>query len=95
MKIYVGNLSNDIDKDDVKKAFEAFGAVSSVKLKKDMFSGESKGYGFVEMLATKEANAAIEGLNGKNLKGKALLVREARSESNQWKNMRRGQNRPF
>ncbi len=95
MKIYVGNLTNEIDKDDIKKAFEDFGKVSSVKMKKDQFSGETKGYGFVEMLATKEAETAIKELDGKELKGQILVVREARSESTPWKTMRRGQKRPF
>ena len=78
MNIFVGNLSRDVTEDDLQKAFEAFGQVKSVKVIKDLFSGESKGFGFVEMQAKAEAQSAINGLNGKELKGRALNVNEAR-----------------
>ncbi len=78
MNIFVGNLSRDTTEDDLKQAFEAFGQVKSVTIIKDMFSRESKGFGFVEIQATAEAQAAINGLNGKELKGRALNVNEAR-----------------
>ncbi|HLE86217.1 MAG TPA: RNA-binding protein [Candidatus Brocadiaceae bacterium] len=78
MNIFVGNLSRDTTEEDLQKAFEAFGQVKSVTIIKDMFSRESKGFGFVEMQAKAEALAAIDGLNGKMLKGRALNVNEAR-----------------
>ena len=78
MNIYVGNLSFDCTDDDLKEAFEAFGQVTSANIIKDKFSGNSRGFGFVEMPQKEEAEAAIEGLNGKDMKGRALNVNEAR-----------------
>ncbi len=78
MNIFVGNLSHDVTEDDLRQAFEAFGQVKSVKVIKDLFSGTSKGFAFVEMQARAEAQAAITGLNSKELKGRALNVNEAR-----------------
>jgi RNA recognition motif-containing protein len=78
MNIYVGNLSYDVTEEDLRKAFEAFGKVTSVNLIKDKYSGRSKGFGFVEMAEKSEATAAIQGLNGKDLKGRAISVNEAR-----------------
>lgn len=78
MNIFVGNLSHDVTEDDLRQAFEAFGQVKSVKVIKDLFSGTSKGFAFVEMQAKAEAQSAITGLNGKQLKGRALNVNEAR-----------------
>ena len=78
MNIFVGSLSNDTTEEDLQKAFEAFGQVKSVTIIKDMFSRESKGFGFVEIQSKAEAQAAINGLNGTMLKGKALNVNEAR-----------------
>jgi RNA recognition motif-containing protein len=81
MNIYIGNLSRDITEEDLGQAFEAFGKVSAVAIIKDKFSGESRGFGFVEMPAKGEAQAAIAGLNGKELKGRILNVNEARPRS--------------
>ena len=78
MNIYAGNLSRDVTEDDLRQAFEAFGEVESVNVIKDKFSGESRGFGFVEMPGKAEAQAAIDGLNGKELKGETLKVSEAR-----------------
>jgi RNA recognition motif-containing protein len=78
MNIYVGNLLREVTEDDLRKAFEAFGQVTSASIIKDKFSGESRGFGFVEMPAKAEAQAAISGLNGKELKGQVLNVNEAR-----------------
>ena len=78
MNIYVGNLSHDASEDDMRQAFEAFGQVASATIIKDKFSGESRGFGFVEMPNKPEAQAAIQGLNGQDLKGRALKVSEAR-----------------
>ena len=78
MNIYVGNLSRDATEDDLRQAFEAFGEVSSVNIIKDRFTGESRGFGFVEMPTKTEADAAITGMNGQDLKGRAVNVNEAR-----------------
>jgi RNA recognition motif-containing protein len=78
MNIYVGNLSGDVTEDDLRQAFEAFGEVSTINIIKDRFSGESRGFGFVEMPAKAEAEAAIAGMNGQDLKGRAVNVNEAR-----------------
>jgi RNA recognition motif-containing protein len=81
MNIYVGNFSREVTEDDLRKAFEAFGQVTSVTIIKDKFSGESRGFGFVEMPAKAEAQSAINGLNSKELKGRTLNVNEARPRS--------------
>jgi len=78
MNIYVGNLSYSVTEDDLRQAFEAFGQVASVSIIKDKFSNQSKGFGFVEMPSQEEAQAAITGMNGKELKGRAMNVNEAR-----------------
>ncbi len=78
MKIYVGNMSYDTTEEDLLLACEAFGKVESATIIKDKFSGESKGFGFVEMSSKAEGQAAIDGLNGKELKGRTLNVNEAR-----------------
>jgi len=78
MNIYVGNLSRDVTEEDLRQTFESFGKVDSTTIIKDKFSGESRGFGFVEMPAKAEAEAAITGLNGKELKGRPLKVNEAR-----------------
>jgi len=76
--IYVGNLSPDVTEKDLKEAFEAFGEIASVSVIKDKFSGEPRGYGFVEMPSKDEAQSAIDGLNGTDLKGQSLKVNEVR-----------------
>ncbi len=81
MNIYVGNLSFEVGEEDLKQAFEGFGQVESVNVIKDKFSGQSRGFGFVEMPNKAEAQAAISGLNGKDLKGRAINVSEARPRS--------------
>jgi RNA recognition motif-containing protein len=78
MNIYVGNLSYEITEDDLWLAFEQFGAVESVNIIKDKFSGQSKGFGFVEMPSKAEGQSAIDGLNGKEKNGRTLKVNEAR-----------------
>lgn len=78
MNIYVGNLSFEVTEEDLQGAFESFGKVESAKIIKDKYSGQSKGFGFVEMPSADEAKSAISGLNGKELKGRALNVNEAR-----------------
>ncbi len=78
MKIYVGNMSYETTEEDLRLACEAFGKVESATIIKDKFSGEPKGFGFVEMSSKAEGQAAIDGLNGKELKGRTLNVNEAR-----------------
>lgn len=82
MKIFVGNLSNRVNTEALQLAFAAYGQVSSVDIIKDKFSGESKGFGFVEMPAKAEAIAAMSGLNGQEMEGKKLTVNEARPKTN-------------
>ncbi|RJR40820.1 MAG: RNA-binding protein [Desulfobacteraceae bacterium] len=78
MNIYVGNLSYTVTEDELRQTFEAFGQVTSASIIKDKFSGQSKGFGFVEMPSSEEAQAAIKALNGKEMKGRSLNVNEAR-----------------
>ena len=78
MKIYVGNLSFDITEDELSAEFSAFGNVESVAIPTDKFSGRPKGFAFVEMASKSEAEAAITGLNGKNLRERTIVVNESR-----------------
>ena len=78
MNIYVGNLSREVTEDELRQEFEAFGHVTSVNIIKDRYSGESRGFGFVEMATKSEAQAAINELNGKSLGERTLSVSEAR-----------------
>ncbi|HLB74585.1 MAG TPA: RNA-binding protein, partial [Sedimentisphaerales bacterium] len=78
MNIYVGNLSPKTTEDDLRQAFEAFGQVATANVIKDKFSGESKGFGFVEMPSKDEAQSAIDQMNGKELQGSPVSVNEAR-----------------
>ncbi len=89
MKIYVGNLSSKVTEDDLKEAFEAFGQLASVTLVKDRSTGDSRGFGFIEMPAKAEAQAAIEGLNGTDLLGKTVTVNEARPRPENDRNRKR------
>jgi len=77
MNIYVGNLAYEVTEGDIRTEFEAFGEVSSVAIIKDNYSGQSKGFGFVEMPKLQEGQAAIAGLNGKKLKERAITVNRA------------------
>jgi uncharacterized membrane protein YgcG len=77
MKIYVGNLSYEVTEEDLRLALEEFGQIESVTIIKDKYSGQSKGFGFVEMASKAEGQSAIDGLNGKELKGRTLNVNEA------------------
>ncbi|MDP9902047.1 RNA recognition motif domain-containing protein [Variovorax ginsengisoli] len=77
-KLYVGNLSYNIRDNDLEQAFSQYGSVASAKVMMERETGRSKGFGFVEMGSDAEALAAIEGLNGHSLDGRALTVNEAR-----------------
>jgi cold-inducible RNA-binding protein len=78
MKIYVGNMPYGVTEEDLKQSFSAFGEVTSVTIIKDKMSGQSKGFGFVEMASAEQGQAAISGMNEKELKGRKLNVNEAR-----------------
>jgi len=78
MNIYVGNLAKEVTDDELQSLFAEHGKVKSVKIIRDLFSGESKGFGFVEMFSNTEAQAAMTALNITELKGKRIQVNEAR-----------------
>ena len=77
-KLYVGNLAYAVRDDSLQEAFARFGTVSSAKVMMDRDTGRSKGFGFVEMSTDAEAQAAINGMNGQDLEGRAVVVNEAR-----------------
>jgi len=81
MNIYVGNLSRETTEDELRQAFEAFGQVISVKILRDRVTGESNGFGFVEMLVSDEGRTAITEMNGKDLKGHTINVEEGKMKT--------------
>jgi len=81
MKLYVGNLSYNTGENDLREMFAAYGAVESVAVITDRDTGRSKGFGFVEFANDAEGQAAIAGLNGKEVSGRALTVSLARPKS--------------
>ena len=81
MNIYVGNLSREVTEEELRQEFTAFGQVTSVSIIKDKYSGQSRGFGFVEMSSKSEGQAAITGLKGKTLKDRTLDVNEAHPRS--------------
>jgi len=81
MNIYVGNLPYSVTDSDLRTTFAKFGDVSEVNLITDRFTGESKGFGFVEMSNNSQADAAIKGLNGTDMKGRTITVNQARPKS--------------
>jgi cold-inducible RNA-binding protein len=83
MNIYVGNLSYDATDVTIREAFESFGQVTSARVIKDKYNGQSRGFGFVEMLEQAQAQTAIKSLNGKELLGKPISVNEARARTGQ------------
>lgn len=78
MNLYIGNLSYRITEDQLRQAFEQYGAVTSCTIIKDKMTGQSKGFGFLEMPDSAEAEAAVTGWNGRDLMGRRLNVNEAR-----------------
>jgi len=89
MNMYVSNLSFHTMDDDLRKLFEQFGSVSSAKVITDRDSGRSRGFGFVEMTSDAEAKEAINGLNGKEIEGRAMSVsiakeKVARADNKRW-----------
>ncbi|CAG0941333.1 hypothetical protein BROC_01401 [Candidatus Brocadiaceae bacterium] len=81
MNIYCGNLPKDLNDNELSDLFTEFGAIKSAKVIKDMFSGESKGFGFVEMNDAAESQKAIDALNGREVKGRRIVVNEARPKT--------------
>lgn len=81
MNIYVGNLSYEVKEEDLKSACAAFGKVTSAKVISDTYSGQSKGFGFVEMESREAGEQVIAQLNGTDLKGRAIVVNEARPKT--------------
>jgi RNA recognition motif-containing protein len=90
MNIYVGNLSYNATEENLRQAFEAFGQVSSARIVKDKYSGQPRGFGFVEMPDQAEAQEAIKSLNGKELLGKQMSVNEARPRTDRGRSGRQG-----
>ncbi len=82
MNIFIGNLSHEVNESDLENAFAQFGKVKTAKVVRDIFTQQSKGFGFVEMLNNTEAMTAIEKLNTEKIKGKAIIVNKARPERN-------------
>jgi RNA recognition motif-containing protein len=82
VNIYIGNLAQSVTEQDLRELFAEFGTLDSVRLITDKFSGESRGFGFVEMSSDSEAKAAIEELNEREFKGQVLTVNEARPKEN-------------
>lgn len=82
MKLYVGNLPHAVTDDALREVFVPFGTVKSAMVVMDQETEKSRGFGFVEMSLMSEAQAAIQGLNGKELQGRALTVNEARPREN-------------
>ncbi len=83
MNIYVGNISYETTDETIRQAFESFGQVTSARVIRDKYNGQSRGFGFVEMPVQAQAQAAITSLNGKELMGKQINVNEARPRPNQ------------
>ncbi|KPK76093.1 MAG: RNA-binding protein [Phycisphaerae bacterium SM23_30] len=82
MNIYVGNLSRETTEDDLRQAFAAYGQVETVTIIKDKYTGEPRGFGFVEMPSSKEAHTAITEMDGKDFQGHIIKVNEARQRTN-------------
>ena len=81
MNLYVGNISYEMSEDDLTSTFGKYGEVVSVKIINDKFTGRSRGFGFVEINSDDGGKKAIEELNGKDIKGRQLVVNEARPRS--------------
>ncbi|MGH2575752.1 MAG: RNA recognition motif domain-containing protein [Ignavibacteria bacterium] len=95
MNIYVGNISRELTDNDIRKAFEEFGEVASVNIIKDRMTGQSKGFGFVEMPNKEEAENAIKSLDGQRMNGRAINVAEARPRTENRRQERSGNRRRF
>lgn len=89
-KLYVGNISFQASEKDLEELFEKAGHVESVKIITDTYSGQSRGFGFVEMSTGEEGKKAIDMFNGQNLKERALVVNEARPQRPKGQGRREG-----
>lgn len=89
MNIYIGNLSFDVTEDELQKLFEEFGSVASVNIIKDRYTGNSKGFGFLEMENQADAEKAIKDLDGSEVKGRNIKVNQARPRDEKSKPKRR------
>ena len=81
MNIYVGNLPYSVTDSDLRETFSRFGEVAEVNLITDKFTGESKGFAFVDMTNNSQADAAIKGLNGTDMKGRNITVNQAKPKT--------------
>ncbi len=81
MNIYIGNLASQVSDQELENLFKPYGELKSVKIIRDMFTGDSKGFGFVEMNDKTDAETAIKELNAKEVGGKKIVVNEARPKS--------------
>jgi len=95
MNIYVGNLPGTVNENDLREVFQAFGEVEKAAVIKDKFSGESRGFGFVEMPNKAEAEKAISLVNGKDLKGRTAKVNEAKPRTDSPRSGGFGSNRRY
>jgi RNA recognition motif-containing protein len=95
MNIYVGNLSTTVNENDLREVFQAFGEVSRASVIKDKFSGESRGFGFIEMPNKDEAVKAISMVNGKDMKGRTAKVNEAKPRTDSSRSGGFGSSRPY
>jgi RNA recognition motif-containing protein len=95
MNIYIGNLSFNATENDIKSAFEIHGTVETASIIRDKYSGQSKGFGFVEMPNNEEAEKAIQALNGSDFKGRTLKVSEAKPRENRSRQGGFGRNRKY
>lgn len=99
MNIYVGNLPRNLSESELRQTFENFGEVATVSIIKDKYSGQSRGFGFIEMPSQQEAERAIAALNGQELKGRTITVNQARPREDRPKKSgffpRRGNRNPF
>lgn len=89
MNLYVGNLSYGVTEEDLKAMFSEYGQVESINIIKDKFSGQSKGFGFVEMPDNSEADKAIKALNGTSLKGRDVKINQAKPRGSRPRKNRR------
>ncbi len=89
MKLYVGNLASNVQESDLDALFSQHGKVESVKIIQDMYTKTSKGFGFIEMPANEEAQKALDTLNTHELKGKRIVVNEAKPQKSRGSSDRR------